>query len=80
MSDDGQTENKGEEAPVIDPLLGQAERLPAFKRGTDPYNPAEHVRPATGNADEHQAPSEDDDLDDGFGYQPPDPGNFTADS
>lgn len=58
----------------FDPLLQQAERLPAFLRGSQGSNPDQHVR----NADEDEGLAEES-LDDGMGYEPPDPGKFTGD-
>jgi hypothetical protein len=69
--DVGQIPEGAEETPEdFDPLLIQANRMPAFLRGSE--GAQEHVRPVT----EEDAEAEEGDLD----WKPVDPGSFTVDS
>lgn len=74
MSDDGAPEGAPETPPDFDPLLAQAERLPSFIKGAEGNDPSKHVRPADGDKG-----VDDEVIDDGFGYEPPDPSQFTGD-
>lgn len=74
MSDEGAVDEGGvaETPPDFDPLLAQAQSLPSFLKGTD--GNASHVRDVEGDDG-----GDDEALDDGFGYTPPDPSTFTGD-
>lgn len=57
--------------PNNDPLLAQAEKLPAYIKGAD--GDASHVHDVDGEGGDPEA------MEDGFGYTPPDPSTFTGD-
>jgi hypothetical protein len=67
------SEDVEETPPDFDPLLAQAERLPAWTRGSEGSNPNQHVR-RPGPEDEDESVEED-----SFGWTPPDPSKFTGD-
>jgi hypothetical protein len=69
--------DSAEETPEdFDPLLAQANRLPASKWGTAPGAQGEHVRPVTDTEDaEGPAREEDEEFGGGIG----DPSKLTAD-
>ena len=70
-----QTPPETHETPQdYDPLLQQAERLPDFIKGSE--GETKHVRDV---GDDGEPVEDDEDLEDPFGYEPPDPSQFTGD-
>lgn len=69
-------DDEKETPPGFDPLLAQAEQLPAFLRGTG-GGMGDHVRPAGADGEEVEEPMPEDE--DAFDEQPREGGGLTAD-